>query len=66
MSENGTTSGGIWFFGLLGVLFIGLKVTNYIDWSWWWVLAPILIGPLVFVFVLALLAAGALLIAAFE
>ena len=66
MSENGTTSGGIWFFGLLGVLFIGLKVTNYIDWSWWWVLAPIWIGPLVFVFVLALLAAGALLIAAFE
>ena len=32
---------GIGFFGLLGVLFIGLKLTNYIDWSWWWVLAPL-------------------------
>lgn len=26
---------------LLTVLFIGLKLTNYINWSWWWVLAPI-------------------------
>lgn len=26
---------------LLAVLFIGLKLTNYIDWSWWWVLAPL-------------------------
>jgi len=36
-----TETGGIGFFGLLTVLFIGLKLTNYIDWSWWWVLAPI-------------------------
>lgn len=26
--------------GILGVLFIGLKLTGYIDWSWVWVLAP--------------------------
>ena len=25
---------------LLGILFVGLKLTNYIDWSWWWVTAP--------------------------
>ena len=31
---------------LLTVLFIGLKLTGYIDWSWWWVLAPVWI-PLV-------------------
>lgn len=37
-------SGGIGFFGLLAVLFIGLKLTGYINWSWWWVLAP-LWGP---------------------
>jgi hypothetical protein len=29
------------FMGLLTLLFIGLKLTNYIDWSWLWVLAPI-------------------------
>lgn len=25
---------------LLTCLFIGLKLTDTIDWSWWWVLAP--------------------------
>lgn len=29
------------FFSLLTLFFIGLKLTNYIDWSWWWVLAPL-------------------------
>lgn len=37
-SQN--TSGGITFSGLLLVLFIGLKLTGYIAWSWWWVMAP--------------------------
>lgn len=31
---------GIGLFGLLGLLFIALKLTGHIDWSWWWVLAP--------------------------
>lgn len=39
-------SSGIGFFGLLGVLFIGLKLTGYIDWSWWLVLLPIYGPPL--------------------
>jgi hypothetical protein len=26
---------------MLTVLFIGLKLTGYITWSWWWVLAPL-------------------------
>lgn len=26
---------------MLGVLFIGLKLTGHIDWSWWWVTAPL-------------------------
>lgn len=25
---------------LLGVLFVGLKLTGTIAWSWWWVTAP--------------------------
>lgn len=40
-SKTTTSSGGIGFAGLLTILFIGLKLTNYIAWSWWWVLAPI-------------------------
>jgi hypothetical protein len=40
MADN-TTNSGIGFFGLLCILFIGLKLTHYIDWSWFWVLFPI-------------------------
>ena len=25
---------------LLGLIFIALKLMDYIDWSWWWILAP--------------------------
>lgn len=34
-------SGGIGFCGLLTITFIVLKLTGFIDWSWWWVLAPL-------------------------
>lgn len=34
-------SGGIGFFEVLGLVFIVLKLCGVIDWSWWWVLAPI-------------------------
>ena len=39
--SNSTQSGGIGFCGLLTILFIGLKLTNYIEWSWFWVLSPL-------------------------
>ena len=35
-------SGGIGFAGLLTVAFIVLKLTKVIDWSWFWVLSPII------------------------
>ena len=31
----------IGFMGLLTILFIGLKLTDNIDWSWWLVFSPI-------------------------
>ncbi|WP_218032425.1 hypothetical protein [Paenibacillus humicus] len=31
--------------GLLGVVFITLKLTGVIDWSWWWVTLPFWGGP---------------------
>lgn len=34
----------IGFLGLLGLVFIVLKLTNVIDWSWWWVTCPLWIG----------------------
>jgi hypothetical protein len=55
MSENVkvNNSGGIGFAGLLTIVFITLKLTNYIDWSWWWVLAPLWI-PIVLVILILL------------
>lgn len=32
---------------LLGVLFVALKLTNVIAWSWLWVLAPFWLGGVV-------------------
>ena len=58
MSES--SSAGIGFTGLLTIVFIVLKLTDHIDWSWWWVLSPLWIGALVG---LAFLAVALLLIA---
>lgn len=42
MSEKSSGSGGgIGFIGLLTILFIALKLTGFIDWSWLWILSPI-------------------------
>lgn len=38
------TSGGVGFAGLLTLLFIGLKLSGNIDWSWVWVLSPLWLG----------------------
>ena len=49
-SSNGSDSFEM-FINMLQVFFIGLKLTNNIDWSWWWVLSPIWI-QFVLVFIL--------------
>jgi hypothetical protein len=52
-------TGGVSATSLLGVLFVGLKLTGYIDWSWWWVTLPFW-GPLaIFLAVLSVILAGA-------
>jgi hypothetical protein len=52
-----SNSGGIGFFGLLTIVFITLKLTGVIGWSWLWVLSPILI-PLALVAVIGIIAAA--------
>ena len=47
---------GIGFLGLLGLLFIALKLTNFIDWSWWLVLAPLWIPIAIVLFMLIIVA----------
>lgn len=60
MSKTSEISSGIDFLGMLFILFLGLKLANVIDWSWWWVFAP-LWGPVAIAFaivVVGLLAIG--------
>jgi uncharacterized protein (DUF983 family) len=63
MSEQVTSKSGVGFFGLLTILFVGLKLTGFIDWSWWAVTAP-LWAPLLLV--LALLAVVVILGSIFD
>ena len=49
MKTNVNVGGG--FLPLLTVLFIGLKLTDNIDWSWWWVLSPMWIPLAIALFV---------------
>lgn len=60
MSESKTAKGGIDFTGLLTILFIALKLTGYIKWSWWWVLSPIWISAVIVIIALLLALAVAL------
>jgi uncharacterized protein (DUF983 family) len=39
---------------MLTVLFVGLKLTGYIAWSWWWVLSPMWILAVFVLFVFLL------------
>lgn len=52
-TQSSTRSGGISTLGLLGVLFVGLKLTGYITWSWWLVLLPFWFGLAVILFLIA-------------
>lgn len=62
MSNNSASiniGGG--FGSMLLVAFIVLKLCHVINWSWWWVLCPLWIGPLILFGLLILLIVGYLL-----
>ena len=42
--EAPTKAAGIGFTDALTLLFVGLKLTHRIDWSWWWVVSPTLVA----------------------
>ena len=42
--STSNSSGGIGLAGLLGIIFIVLKLCEVITWSWWWVLCPFWLG----------------------
>lgn len=53
MSES-ITSSGFSFEFVLFVVFLVLKLTGTIDWSWWWVTSPLWISAVIFIIALAL------------
>jgi len=62
MAKSNNSSGGISFLGALGIAFIVLKLTNNIDWSWWWVLAPLWMGLALVVAILTIYGAYLLIV----
>ncbi len=53
MSKQSTSSSsGIGFGGALFLLFLALKLTGYINWSWYWVTAPLWGGLALFLLIL--------------
>lgn len=46
--------------GWVFLLFLGLKLTGFISWSWWWITAPLWLG---LAFVLAVFAITGIILA---
>lgn len=52
--NNNYSGGGIGFLGLLTLIFITLKLTKVINWSWLWILSPLWI-PVLSVLIISLI-----------
>ena len=57
------STGGIGFNGALFITFLVLKLTNVINWSWWWITAPLWIPAGVVLVVSLLVVFGAVIYA---
>lgn len=67
-SSSSASSGGISAVGLLGILFVALKligVTEVATWSWLWVLAPFWLGLAILLGVMLIAGLVALVVAVF-
>ena len=53
--NNNTIGGGIGFVGLLTIVFITLKLTGVITWSWWLVFLPLIIQAGLLILALSIL-----------
>jgi hypothetical protein len=51
------TNNGIGLGTLMFLIFLVLKLTNFIQWSWWWITAPLWI-PIALVGILTIIGLG--------
>ena len=65
-NKSEASSGGIGVLGLLGVLFVGLKLAGIISWSWWYVTLPFWGGIALVLSILLVVFIGALIVAALD
>lgn len=56
MSDREVVYKGPGVLGILGVAFVVLKLTGFINWSWWWVTAPFW-GPVALLIAILLIVA---------
>ena len=49
---------------ILTVLFVALKLTGNIAWSWWWVLSPLWISAIITIALLLIIGGIAIVVAA--
>ena len=54
---------GTLFLELMFLMFLGLKISGMIDWSWWWVFAPLWVPVCLFVVLVGVAFLGAAIIA---
>jgi hypothetical protein len=55
MADSKSSSSGLGIGTILFLIFMVLKLTNYIDWSWWWITAPLWV-PIIILGVVGLIA----------
>jgi len=64
MANN--TDKGLNLTGVLLILFIVLKLTHNIDWSWWWVLSPLWVPVAIVMALMVLTALIVMIVEAFK
>lgn len=55
MSNTSNSSNSLGLGTILFLIFLVLKLTNYINWSWWWVTAPLWV-PIIILGIVGLIA----------
>ena len=58
MKNKNVRNSGMGFISVLTLIFIVLKLTNNISWSWIWVLSPIWITTILLIIIFAIIKIG--------
>ena len=53
--RNGKIKIDFGWFSIIALVFVVLKLTGFISWSWWWVLSPLWIGAIIACAILGLI-----------